>query len=174
MPSSYNPYERALILAALSGLKFTLGPAFLRTAQGPPAARRPWVLAALGEMALDKLGILPPRYRRAVLIPRALAGAYVAHESLKNDGVDDPWAAPMGAVVAAGVSTVVPLVRMAAHRALGVPDWMTGAAEDYAALKFGSQAIGVPMRYIADVAREAVEDAGEQVVPALRAQGVPV
>jgi hypothetical protein len=73
------------------------------------------VLAALGEMVLDKVGVFPPRYRPPLLIPHALAGAWVAHESLREEGVDDPWGAAMGAVVAAGVSAVAPIVRTAAN-----------------------------------------------------------
>src|SRR4051812_22188453 len=91
MSDRKTPFERAITLAAISGFKIALGPAFLA------ASRRSsntsiWAMAALGEMLLDKVGVFPPRFRPALLIPHALAGAWVARESLKQEGVDDPMA----------------------------------------------------------------------------------
>jgi hypothetical protein len=40
-------------------------------------------------MALDKVGIFPSRFRPPLLIPHTLAGAWVARESLREDGIDD-------------------------------------------------------------------------------------
>jgi hypothetical protein len=160
-----------MTLAALSGLKIALGPAFLTTAQRRPESRY-WVLGALGEMFLDKVGVFPPRYRPSLLVPHTLAGAWVARESMREDGVDEPWAAPMGAVVAAGVAAVAPMVRIAAHKVLGIPDAMLGLAEDYLALQLGTQAMGMSMDQVTEVAREAVEEVGERVKPALESVGI--
>ena len=96
-----------MALAALSGLKIALGPAFLATSRRWPS-RQSWIMAAMGEMVLDKLGVFPPRYRLPLLIPHSLAGAWVARESLREDGEDDPWAAVAGAMVAAGVAVAAP------------------------------------------------------------------
>src|SRR4051794_32110192 len=101
MSRGKTPFERAMALAAISGLKVALGPAFLATSRRSPNART-WVMAALGEMFLDKVGIFPPRYRPSLLIPHAISGAWVARESMRQDGADDPAAPIMGAVVAAG------------------------------------------------------------------------
>lgn len=165
MPGTMTPFQRAMTLAAITGLKATLGPAFLTTSRRRPEGHG-WVLAALGEMVLDKVGILPSRFHPALLIPHTLAGAWVAHESLKDDGVHDPLAAPLGAVVAAGFASVAPMARIAARRGLGIPDPVLGLAEDYFALRLGSQATGLSMDQVANVAKESLEVVKEQIMPA--------
>jgi hypothetical protein len=171
MADTNRAYERAMTLAALSGLKIALGPAFLTTAHRRPGNHN-WVLAALGEMFLDKIGVFPSRFRLPLLIPHTLAGAWVASESMKEDGVDDPWAAPMGAVVAAGVAAVAPMVRITGSRVLGIPDPLLGVAEDYLALRLGTQAMDLSMDQIAETAKETVSELGERVKPALEKAGV--
>lgn len=170
MADTRRAYERALTLAALSGLKVALGPALLTTAHQRPN-RQNWVLAALAEMALDKVGIFPSRRTLPLLIPHTLAGAWVASESMKEDGVDDPLAGVMGAVVAAGVATLAPMVRTAGSRILGIPDPVLGVAEDYVALRCGSQAMDLSMDEIAQSARQSVEGLSESVMPALEEVG---
>jgi len=160
-------FEKAMKLAVLSGLKIALGPAFLMTSQRRPESRN-WVAAALGEMVLDKVGIFPSRSRLPLLIPHTLAGAWVARESMRADGQDDPMATLMGGAVAAGVSTFAPKVRIAASRILGIPDMALGVLEDYLALKLGTEAVGLSMEELTDVARESVEDLRERVVPAVQ------
>ncbi|GAC1471913.1 MAG: hypothetical protein NVSMB9_18540 [Isosphaeraceae bacterium] len=161
-----KPFERAMTLAALSGLKIALGPAFLTTARQSPNSQG-WAMAAAGEMLLDKVGIFPARFRPSLLIPHTLAGAWVARESLREDGVEEPWGAVMGAVVAAGVARVAPMIRISGHKVLGVPDLLLGLAEDYLALRLGSEAMGMSMKQVAQVGRGMVDDIGEQVMPAL-------
>jgi hypothetical protein len=160
-----------MVLAALSGFKIALGPAFLATARRWPS-RQNWVIAALGEMVLDKLGVFPSRYRPSLLIPHSLAGAWVARESLREDGQDDPWAAVAGGMVAAGVSIAAPIVRMAANKVLGVPDALLGLGEDYLALQCGTQAMDLSMDGITGAAREALEDVKERARPALESMGI--
>jgi hypothetical protein len=164
-------YERAMILAALSGSKIALGPAFLATARHGPS-RGAWVAAAIGEMTLDKLGVFPARFRPALLIPHTLAGAWTARESLKDDGVDDPKGALIGAIVAAGVACVAPLIRIAASKGLGVPDALLGAAEDYLVLRLGADALDIPMDQLPAIAREAIEEVGHRLQPALESVGI--
>ena len=171
MRSTNQAFERAMVLAALSGFKIALGPAFLATARRWPS-RQTWVMAALGEMVLDKLGVFPARYRLPVLIPHTLAGAWVARESLREDGQDDPWAAVAGGMVAAGVSIAAPLVRMTANKVLGVPDALLGLGEDYLALHCGTQAMDLSMVGITGAAREAFEDVRERARPALESMGI--
>jgi len=168
-----KPFERAMTLAALSGLKIALGPAFLATSQRCPESRN-WVLAALGEMVLDKVGVLPARFRPSLLIPHTLAGAWVAHQSLKADGVDDPYAVAMGAVVAAGVAAVAPMVRITGSKVLGIPDPLLGIAEDYLALRLGTQAMGLSMNNVGDAAMDSLEGVRDQVMPALQSAGIGV
>ena len=171
MADTNRAYERAMTLAALSGLKIALGPAFLKTAHRRPGSQN-WVLAALGEMFLDKIGVFPARFRLPLLIPHTLAGAWVASESMKADGVDDPWAAPMGGIVAAGVATVAPMVRITGSRILGIPDPLLGVAEDYVALRLGTQAMDLSMEQVAETAKETVSELGERVMPALQEAGM--
>jgi len=171
MPFSKTPFERAMTLAALSGFKIALGPAFLSTSQNRPEARN-WVMAALGEMFLDKVGVFPARFRPSLLIPHTLAGAWVAHESMKADGGDDPYAAAMGAVVAAGVAAVAPMVRITGSKVLGIPDPLLGLAEDYLALRLGTEVMGLSMNHVTDAARDSLEGVRDQVMPALHAAGI--
>jgi len=123
-------------------------------------------------MFLDKIGVFPARFRPSLLIPHTLAGAWVAHESMKADGVDDPYAAAMGAVVAAGVAAVAPMVRITGSKVLGIPDPLLGLAEDYLALRLGSQALDVPMSQVTEAARDSLEEVRDRVMPALHAAGV--
>ncbi len=166
MSNRKTPFERAMTLAAISGFKIALGPAFLAASRRSPNTGS-WAMAALGEMLLDKIGIFPPRFRPALLIPHAIAGAWVARESLKHEGVDDPMAPLAGAVVAAGVSCVAPLVRITLHKGLGVSDAMLGVGEDFVALKLGTEATGLSMSQLTEIARDAIEDVRGHVVPSL-------
>ncbi len=173
MTDNKQALERAMTLAALSGFKIALGPAFLETARRRPSARN-WVMGALGEMVLDKLGIFPPRYRPSLLVPHTLAGAWVARESLKEDGIDDVSAVAAAAAVAAGVAISAPLIRMAGGRILGIPDVLLAVAEDYLALYLGTRALGLSMGQVADEAREAVGEVRGRIRPALESVGVNV
>jgi hypothetical protein len=152
-----SPIEKAMALAAVSGLKVALGPAFLGASQ-----RRPWasacVLAAVGEILLDKLGVLPSRSRLPLLIPRALAGAWVAHESLREDGQPSPGAAVLGAAVAAGAATVAPLARRALGQGLGIPDALVAVAEDGLALGLASRATELELADLPRLIRESAQD----------------
>jgi len=171
MRSSNRSFERAMALAALTGLKVSLGPALLATSRRWPG-RQNWIMAAMGEMVLDKLGFLPARYRPALLIPRTLAGAWVAHESLREDGEDDPWAAVAGGMVAAGVAVAAPIARMAINKVIGIPDPLLGLAEDYMALSCGTQVLEMPMDELTGAAREMIDDVRERARPALDSMGI--
>jgi hypothetical protein len=171
MRDTSRAFERAMVLAALSGLKIAMGPAFLATSRRWPS-RQSWIAAAMGEMVLDKLGIFPPRYRLPLLIPHTLAGAWVARESLREDGEDDPWAAIAGGMVAAGVAVAAPAVRMAINKVVGVPDALLGLGEDYLALSYGTQALDLPMDELTGAAREFLESARDRARPALESMGI--
>lgn len=168
MSSHDRSYQKAMTLAAITGARSMLGPAFLSVSRGSPS-KGAWIAAALGEMVLDKLGILPSRSRPLLLIPRAIAGAWVARESLKDDGIDDPRALAMGAAMAVGVAIAMPNVRFAANKVLGVPDAFLGAAEDYLALNLGAEVTNVPVNELPAIAREAVEGLGTQLTASLPA-----
>jgi hypothetical protein len=124
-------------------------------------------MAALGEMVFDKLGVFPPRYRPSLLVPHSLAGAWVARESLSEDGEYDPWAAVAGGVVAAGVAVAAPVVRMTINKVIGIPDPVLGLAEDYMAVSCGTQVLGMPMGELTGAAREMFDDVKERARPAL-------
>jgi hypothetical protein len=166
MQNTNRAFERAMALAALSGLKIALGPSLLATSRRWPS-RQTWMMAALGEMVFDKLGVFPPRYRPSLLIPHSLAGAWVARESLRGEGEDDPWAAVAGGVVAAGVAVAAPVVRMTINKVIGIPDPVLGLAEDYMAVSCGAQVLEMPMDELTGVAREMFEDVKERARPAL-------
>jgi hypothetical protein len=173
MQTDSKAFQRAMTLAALSGLKATLGPAFFAVGHRKPNASH-WVLAAMGDLFLDKVGVFPSRFRLPLLIPHTLAGAWVAHESMKADGEEDAWAGPMGAVVAAGAACVAPMVRITANRVLGIPDAVLGVAEDYLALRLGTQAMDMQMNELTGVATDAFEDAKGHLTPVLESVGVNV
>jgi len=163
-------FEKAMKLAVISGLKAALGPALLKTAQRRPDATH-WVTAAMAEMVVDKLGFVPSRRRLPLLIPHAISGAWVASESMRDDGVEDPWAAPMGAAVAAGVATFAPMLRVSASTVLGIPDAVLGVAEDYLALKLGTETLGLSMFEVSEAAKQSVEELKERVVPTVQSIG---
>jgi hypothetical protein len=175
MSSRKSPFERAMTLAALSGFKVALGPAFLAASRNGPN-RGAWAIAAMGEMFLDKVRIFPPRFRPSLLIPHAVAGAWVARESMKEEGQNDPTAPIVGAVVAAGVACVAPVMRIALNKGLGVSDALLGVGEDYLALRLGTEATGMSMNQVGEIAREAIEDLRGQVMPSLEsaARSLPV
>lgn len=164
-----DSFTRAMALAAITGSRCALGPALLATSRNRPNAPA-WMAAAAAEMVLDKAGILPSRFRPLLLIPRALAGAWVARESLREDGADeDATAAVIGAVVAAGVASLAPVVRQALHQGTGIHDALLGLAEDFIALRLGSQATGMSPQQIQDAAKhaalEVVSQVREQIQP---------
>ncbi len=96
-----------------------------------------------------------------MLLPRALAGYWVAKKVMEEDGLDSAWAAPAGAAVAAGVALVAPRVRNALQRKLGVPDALLGVAEDALALAVGSQAVGLSSSDVQSLGGGAVEQLKE-------------
>jgi hypothetical protein len=171
MRNTNKAFERAMVLAALSGLKVALGPAFLATSRRWPS-RQSWVMAAVGEMFLDKVGIFPSRFRLPLLIPHSLAGAWVARESMREEGQDDPWVGVAGGMVAAGVAIAAPMVRIATNKVLGVPDALLGLGEDYLALQFGTQAMEMSMDEVTGAAREMFDEAKERARPALESMGI--
>lgn len=159
-----SPMERAMRLAAVTGLKATFGPALISAAQDRPE-KGALAMAALGEIVIDKLPFVPSRSRLPLLLPRMLAGFWTARKSLEGDGVDDPGAAAMGAAVAAGVAIAAPMVRRTLRVVLGVPDAVLGVAEDYLALKVGSEAAGLSMDDIKQIGTEAFAGVRENVGP---------
>ena len=130
---------KAISLAAVSGMRCSLGPAILAAEEGD-SSKGMLAAAVLGEFVIDKIPFIPSRASLPLLLPRAVAGGYVARKIL---GKNEPWGAVLGAVVAAGVATLAPRVRGLIGSALGVPDAFVGLAEDYLALKIGASAVGM-------------------------------
>jgi hypothetical protein len=166
MTNQRPPFERAMALAALSGFRLALGPAFLAASRRSPGAG-PWALVALGEMMLDKIRVFAPRFRPGMAIPHAIAGAWVAHESMRDAGIDDPLAPVAGAAVAAGVSCVAHVARATLGRGLGLADPLLGLGEEYVALRLGTETTGVTLGEVGELARDTVEEIGSQVAPSL-------
>ena len=70
-------------------------------------------------------------------------GGYVAQQVMdREEGVEDPWAVPMGAAVAAGVAALAPRIRGILEHGPGRPESaVLGLVEDYLALKIGGDAL---------------------------------
>ncbi len=157
MTNSKRAFERAMRLAVVSGLRSTFGVALMEAAYDRPN-RKAWALAAMGEMVVDKIPFVPSRASLPVMIPRAVAGGYVAKQVMAREGVEDPWAAPMGAAVAAGVAALAPRIRGCSATVLGVPGPLLGLVEDYIALKVGGDALGMSMDDLKKIGEESVEE----------------
>lgn len=157
MTDSKRAFERAMRLAAVTGLRASFGPALLAAATNN-ANRRNWALAAVGEMVVDKVPGVPSRATLPAMLPRAAAGYYVAKQIMEREGVDDPWVAPLGAAVAAGVGAIAPRIRGLLGLVLRVPSPVIGLAEDYLALKIGSEAVGLTMDDLKRIGEESLED----------------
>jgi len=155
MTTSKRAFERAMRLAVVSGLRSAMGVALVEAAYDRPN-RKYWAMAALGEMAVDKLPFLPSRASLGGMLPRAVAGGYVAKQVMDREGVEDPWAAPMGAVVAAGVAALAPRIR--GTLSWIVPGALLGLAEDYLALKVGGEALGLSMDNLKAIGAETIDD----------------
>jgi len=155
--SSKRAFERAMRLAAVCGLRASFGPALIEAAYNRQN-RRNWALAALGEMVVDKLPGIPSRASLPLLLPRAASGGYVAQQVMEREGIQDPWIAPMGAAVAAGVAALAPRLRGLIGTVLGIPSPLLGLAEDYLALKIGAEAVGMPMDDLKRIGQESFED----------------
>ena len=156
MTTSKRAFERAMRLAVVSGLRSTFGMALLEAAYDRPN-RKSWAMAALGEIVVDKLPFVPSRASLPAMLPRAVAGGYVAKQVMDREGIEDPWVAPMGAVVAAGVAALAPRIR-GALGLLGMPGMLLGLAEDYLALKVGGEALGLTMNDLKSIGAETIDD----------------
>ncbi|MEO6809536.1 MAG: hypothetical protein ABI353_10545 [Isosphaeraceae bacterium] len=164
-------FERAMALAAVTGLRAALGPALVASAYRRPE-RRALATAALGEMVLDKVPGMPSRSSLPLLLPRALAGAWVAKTVMEEEGDSSPWAMPMGAVVAAGVAVLAPKVRGLLKFVLPFPGPVLGLAEDYLALRIGGEATGLTMDDMKQIACESLDDVKAQIGPIVQSIGV--
>jgi hypothetical protein len=157
MTNSKRAFERAMRLAVVSGLRSTFGVALMEAAYDRPN-RKTWAMAALGEMVVDKIPGVPSRASLPVMLPRAVAGGYVAAQVMEREGVEDPWAVPMGAAVASGVAALAPRIRGVLRTVLGVPGPILGLVEDYLALRIGGEALGMSMDDLKKIGEESIED----------------
>ena len=153
--TSKRAFERAMRLSVVSGLRASLGVALLEAAYDRPN-RKYWAMAAMGEMAVDKIPFMPSRASLPVMLPRVAAGAWVANQVMEREGVVDPWVAPMGGAVAAGVSALAPRIR--GLLSWFVPGPLLGLAEDYLALKVGGEALGMTMNDLKSIGAETIDD----------------
>jgi hypothetical protein len=155
-------------LAVVSGLRATFGVALLEAAYDRPN-RKSWAVAAMGEMVVDKIPGIPSRASLPAMLPRAVAGGYVAQQVMEREGVQDPWVVPMGAAVASGVAALAPRIRGLLSTVLGVPSPVLGLLEDYIALKVGSEALGLSMDDLKQMGEESIEEVKGYVTSAVSA-----
>jgi uncharacterized membrane protein len=170
MMGGNQAFERAMKLAAVSGLRSMLGPALVAAAQDGPA-KAGLAVAAMGEMVADKMPGMPSRSSLLGLIPRALAGAWVAKTVLEHEGEHDPYAAAKGAGVAVAVALCAPMVRAGLRTILGVPDAVIGLAEDGLALKLGTEAAGLSLDDLRQVAEQSIGEVKERVSSGVQSIG---
>jgi uncharacterized membrane protein len=128
-------------------------------------------MAAMGEMVADKLPLIPSRDTILPLIVRGIAGAWVAKTLQDEEGTDDPWTVPLGAAVAMGVAVAAPKIRKTLTVTTGVSDTVLGMIEDYLALRLGSEAVGLSMDELTQVARDSVEDLRDRIKPMVQSVG---
>jgi hypothetical protein len=172
MTNSKRAFERAMRLAVVSGLRASFGMALMEAAYDRPN-RKTWAIAAMGEMVVDKIPGVPSRASLPAMLPRALAGAYVAQQVMEREGVRDQWAAPMGAAVAAGVAALAPRIRGLLGVVLGVPSPLLGLAEDYLALRIGGDALGLTMEDVKKIGEESIEDVKDYVTSVASPESSP-
>jgi hypothetical protein len=157
--------ERALKMAVVTGLRAALGPALVARSQYRPE-RQNLALAAMGEMVFDKIPHVPDRDTLLPLLARGVAGAWVVKRCQEEDGDTDPWLVPLGIAVAMGVAVAAPKLRKILGWTTGISQPMLGVAEDYFAIRLGSEALGLSMDQVSHAARESVEDLKERFQPA--------
>jgi uncharacterized membrane protein len=163
-------FERAMKLAVVTGMRSMLGPALVARASNRPEQRN-LALAALAEMVADKLPLVPSRDSLLPLVMRGLAGAWVAKTLQDEEGTDNPWTVPLGAAVAMGVAVAAPKIRKTLTVTTGVSDAVLGMIEDYLALRLGSEAVGLSMDELTQVARDSVEDLRDRIKPMVQSVG---
>jgi len=164
-------FEKAMKLAVVTGLRSMLGPALVARAMNRPE-RQNLAMAALGEMVVDKIPLVPGRDTLLPLIARGLAGAWVAKTLQEEEGTGgDPWMIPLGAAVAMGVAVAAPKMRTVISMTTGISDPLLGLIEDYLALRLGTDAVGLSMDEITQIARDSVEDLKDRITPVLQSVG---
>jgi len=166
-------FEKAMKLAVVTGLRSMLGPALVARSTNRPEGKN-LALAALGEMVADKLPLVPSRDTFIPLMVRGLAGAWVARTLQEEEGTENPWIVPLGAAVAMGVAVAAPKIRKTLTVTTGVSDVFLGLIEDYFALRLGTEAVGLSMEQVSQVARDSLEDLKDRLTPVVQSVGQSV
>lgn len=171
MRGGTSAIERAMILSAVTGLRAAMGPALLAASRGR-RERQALALAAMGELVVDKLPLVPSRASLPLMLPRALAAAWVTKQVLEEEGEPaDPWTIALGAAVAAGVATLAPRVRGLLGHLTNLPDPILGLGEDYLAVRYGGEAVGLSLDDLKHTAMESIDEARHEYLPALQSVG---
>jgi uncharacterized membrane protein len=126
----------------------------------------------MAEMVIDKLPFAPSRSSLPALLPRVLAGYWVAQQVARSDRNRDPSIPLAGAAVAGLSALVAPKIRAAIGRSFRVPDPVIGALEDALAIYLGSLAAGLSDDDLRSVASDAMGELRQgNVTPAFRQLG---
>ena len=132
-------WRRGLGLAAISGLRCTLGPALLvRRTRGRPGLRRLVYLLAIVELVYDKLPGTPSRTEPPGIVARIVAGALVGSAAGPGRGRS---ARATGLILGAATAVAAAFAGVRGRRALtqllgdgAVANAIAGALEDGGAL----------------------------------------
>lgn len=164
-------FGRALMLAGVTGLRSALGPALVSASRRGPG-REALALAAMAEMLVDKLPFAPSRSSLPALLPRVLAGYWVAQQVARDDGSRDPSIPLAGAATAGLAALLAPQLRWAIGRSFRVSDPLIGAIEDALAVYLGSLAAGLSEEDLRSLASDALGELRQgRVSPAFRQFG---
>jgi hypothetical protein len=130
-------------LAAVAGLRCTLGPAFAGRRGAGPGLRRLGYACALAELVGDKLPSVPARTRPLGLVARAISGALVV--SSRRGRRVAASGLILGAATAVAAAFVGQRGRLALTRLLGggaLANAFAGVIEDAAAIALARRAVG--------------------------------
>jgi uncharacterized membrane protein len=146
--------KRAAALGALSGMRSMMGLTTLstriRTSRSRPRTRRflsnkivRRVLPALaiGELAADKLPLMPDRTAPVPLTRRTLLGGFVGGVLASEDHAPVLLGAGIGAVAAVAASFLAVRARKYANERWSIPNAVVGGLEDTLALSLAARSV---------------------------------
>ncbi len=145
-------FTKAVVLGLVSGLRSLLSPALYsyhlaregspdRTFLANPKVAQGLQVAAVAELAADKMPFMPSRLMSGPLTGRAVMGALVGYTAFEEEGEPAPVGAVVGALAALAGSYVGYGFRKTATKGMGLPDLVAAVIEDAAAVSAAQHAL---------------------------------